>query len=224
MDNSPLTPRQIRGARAILDWSVHELAEKVGVTGNTISSIERKKIAGSLNTLRTIRRVLESAGVEFLSDEGLRPAQNRIRVLTGKEGLHAFYEEIYAISQKGNSRVCAITRHMKQFRHCLGDFLVEHRKRMEALSLDPKGRYLYPSDHLDNIPVSYEEPRYLPIENFPDVSIDIHGDMVATIEFSGDDIEVVLIENPVFADSFRKIFDVLWASSTLTPQPSKSRK
>lgn len=219
-DFIPPTPRQIRAARAFLDWSVHDLGEKVGVVGTTISAIERKKISGSLSTLQKISLVLQSAGIEFLSDEGVRPAQNRIRILRGNDGLKTFYDEVYQIALDGNPRTCAITRRIVEFRKWNSEFILMHRQRMEALNLDKKGqrgRYLYPSTHLDNIPVNYEEPRYIPASSFPDISLHIHGDRIATIEISEGGIEVIITENPVVADSFRKLFDMIWVGSSKTP-------
>jgi transcriptional regulator with XRE-family HTH domain len=76
-----MTPPQIRAARGLLNWTVQELAEKVGVHRNIISNIEAGRYAGDAETLAAIRRVLEGAGVEFTNGRWpgvrLRPEKGR---------------------------------------------------------------------------------------------------------------------------------------------------
>jgi transcriptional regulator with XRE-family HTH domain len=61
---------QLRMARAAVRWGVRELAEKAGVTANTVSRIELGADAKQ-STIDAIRRVLEAAGVEFTHGEKL---------------------------------------------------------------------------------------------------------------------------------------------------------
>ena len=75
-----MTSAQIRAARALLNWTIQELAEKVGVDRNTIAQIEAGRYASD-ETLVVIRRVLEAAGVEFTNGRwpGVRFRPERIR-------------------------------------------------------------------------------------------------------------------------------------------------
>jgi hypothetical protein len=60
----PITPEQIRAARALLDWSPTNLATAVRLSRTTIDSAERT--GASDGALLLIRATLEEAGVEFL--------------------------------------------------------------------------------------------------------------------------------------------------------------
>ena len=75
-----MTSAQIRAARALLNWTIQELAEKVGVDRNTIAQIEAGRYATD-ETLAIIRRVLEAAGVEFTNGRwpGVRLRPERMR-------------------------------------------------------------------------------------------------------------------------------------------------
>lgn len=59
---------QLRAARAMLNWSASELAERAGTSRNTIQRLEQSDgvPASRTQTLMDIQRVFESAGVEFL--------------------------------------------------------------------------------------------------------------------------------------------------------------
>lgn len=56
---------QVKMARAALGWGVRDLAEKAGVTANTISRYENGADALG-ETLGKMQRALEAAGVEFI--------------------------------------------------------------------------------------------------------------------------------------------------------------
>ncbi|WP_315772307.1 MULTISPECIES: helix-turn-helix transcriptional regulator [unclassified Bradyrhizobium] len=62
-----LTSEQIRAARAMLRIEQRELAEKSGVSLETIKRIERTPgpISAYTGTLDKLRRALELAGIEF---------------------------------------------------------------------------------------------------------------------------------------------------------------
>jgi transcriptional regulator with XRE-family HTH domain len=68
-----LTSEQIRGARAMLRMEQRELADKSGVSLETIKRIERTPgpISAYTGTVDKLRRALESAGIEF--SEGDHP-------------------------------------------------------------------------------------------------------------------------------------------------------
>ncbi len=66
-----ITSAQLRMARAALQWGVRELAKKAELNPNTITRIENGKSAMS-DTLMSLRKVLEEAGVEFIGTDGVR--------------------------------------------------------------------------------------------------------------------------------------------------------
>jgi transcriptional regulator with XRE-family HTH domain len=55
---------QLRMARAAIGWGVRELAEKAGVTANTVTRIENGADAKQ-STINALQRALEAAGIEF---------------------------------------------------------------------------------------------------------------------------------------------------------------
>jgi hypothetical protein len=75
MKISPLSSAQIRAARALLKWSVADLARHSSLGLNTIKRAEVAESGTSLTTANdlAIRRALEAAGVEFIDENGGGP-------------------------------------------------------------------------------------------------------------------------------------------------------
>ena len=71
-----ITPRQIRAARALLDWSQQKLADKAIVSVNAVIRLENETADTRLSTLSAIHKTLTKAGVDFLPEgqwgEGVR--------------------------------------------------------------------------------------------------------------------------------------------------------
>lgn len=63
--------RQIRAARALLDWTQADLAESAGLSEITIKNIERDVAAPRVSTMEALITAIEKAGVEFTN--GGRP-------------------------------------------------------------------------------------------------------------------------------------------------------
>lgn len=59
---------QIRMARAALKIGVRDLAEMAGVNPGTISRFETGKGGMQANTLDTVQKALQSAGIVFIED------------------------------------------------------------------------------------------------------------------------------------------------------------
>ena len=62
--------RQIRAARALLDWSGQELADKCGISLKMLRRYEPQNgiPAGNTKVLESIKSVLQSQGIVFIGD------------------------------------------------------------------------------------------------------------------------------------------------------------
>ena len=72
LDNVTMKPIQLRMARAAVGWGVRELAEKAGVTANTVTRIENGSDARQ-STMDSLQHALEAAGVAFIDENGGGP-------------------------------------------------------------------------------------------------------------------------------------------------------
>jgi transcriptional regulator with XRE-family HTH domain len=79
-----LTSEQIRAARAMLRIEQRELADKSGLSPETVKRIERTPgpISAYTGTVDKLRRALESAGIEF--SDGDQPGV-RLKLARGRQ-------------------------------------------------------------------------------------------------------------------------------------------
>ncbi len=67
-----MTSAQIRAARALLNWTVRDLADRAGVHRNTVTRAETDA-TGPGHATAAIRAALEAAGVIFVDENGEGP-------------------------------------------------------------------------------------------------------------------------------------------------------
>ena len=69
-----LTVMQSKMARAALGWSMKDLAERSGVSANTIDRFENGRAAPIPANLKALRQAFEAAGVRF-TETGVEPPE-----------------------------------------------------------------------------------------------------------------------------------------------------
>lgn len=79
-----LSAEQCRAARALLDWTQEELAERAGVSRSTIRGFETHRHTLHNASDQVIRQALETAGVVFLEAEEGMGAGVRLQDVPGE--------------------------------------------------------------------------------------------------------------------------------------------
>jgi transcriptional regulator with XRE-family HTH domain len=82
-----ITTRQVKAARALLGWSQADLARRSGISDPTIARLESAEgeLGGREDTADKIRKAIESAGIEFIDENGGGPGV-RLRKRQSKKG------------------------------------------------------------------------------------------------------------------------------------------
>jgi transcriptional regulator with XRE-family HTH domain len=82
LDTMTITPEQLRAARALLNWTQGDLASAAKVARATLADFEAGKRDPYGRTLDDVQRAIESAGVEFIAENGGGPG---VRLRKGKK-------------------------------------------------------------------------------------------------------------------------------------------
>ena len=70
-----ITSAQIRGARALLDWSRQVLSERSGIGISALMRLEASDSipSGNIKTFEAVQKTFEQAGIEFIGTPDDRP-------------------------------------------------------------------------------------------------------------------------------------------------------
>lgn len=89
-----ISGRQIKIARASLDWSQEDLASRTDLSVTTISNLESCDMSPRPATERAIRSVFEEAGIEFIEHDGVRHRPSDVTSYEGTGSRDRFFENM----------------------------------------------------------------------------------------------------------------------------------
>lgn len=215
-----ITPGQIRAARGLLRWSQGDLGEKAGISVPAIANIEMEKQQPTIATLEKIERAFTLAGIEILANGGVAPKQADITTFKGKIGFEQFMDDVYETARDVGGDICLHNAKPSHWDKWLGDDWFEmHKKRMHEL----KGKYTLKitcveGDQLETTSSSYAEYRWISRSLFSDRAFYCYGNKLAFLNISDADIQIIVLDQPEFAEGFKGIFEIIWENAAHTPK------
>ena len=214
-----ISREQIRAARALLDWSQKELAEKSGISEPTIKLVETGKVRSTENTLQSLRLTLEKADIEFLPNNGVRFRDDAITVLEKRDAHDNIYIRLmddvyYTLVSTAGEVMINFADNARSSQAVIEKQLYLRKSgiSMRFLVRDGDTHFLYPLD----------EYRYLPKGFFINNPILIYKDKVAIIVADENDVaadKIIIIRNPTVTELQKKQFEFFWNSGKA---PTKS--
>jgi len=213
-----ITPEQIRGARALLDWSTSRLAKLTFMTTNGINKIERGHVSAQRDTLEKIKTIFEAHGIEFLPGSGLRWRDSMVTVFEGKEfrrnQIKFWYE---AMKDTGGPLSIAHENETEAIKDSGYAFLMEELRKRWSVGISH--RVLVRADDDGLIP-PYHTYHVLPDQYFSPYPLEIGGGHVA---FSSRKYapRAITIHNQRIAASLQKIFNFVYDH---TPMVEKGKQ
>lgn len=208
------TLEQIRAARALLDWSQSDLAERAGLSQTGIARIENGTNHPNSQTLKKIEAAFDYADIEFLDTSGVRKRENYFRVLTGYEGFQQFMDDVYNTLERDGGDFCVFNADARNWSKWLSeDYWAMHRDRMTKIRDRIEGKIIIRNQDEYFLARSYAEYRW-----FDDTHYDYdekktlysYGSKLAFIDFGSDTVVITIMERFEFAKGFRVIFNVAW--------------
>lgn len=208
--------RQIRAARALLNWSQGDLARAAGLAKNSIKRIE---IATSARpeSLELIQQALESNGVEFMPGSGVRLKHPAVAVHEDRHATAYLLDDIYAHVQSAAAReVLIIGRDEALSVETDGAALLSgHVERLAAAGVRERILVCEGATHFLNAPACY---RWLPRRYFTHhAPLYIYGDRIA-VQIGSLRRRVIIIETRALALHLRSLFELLWNEISSVPE------
>lgn len=214
-----LTIEQIRAARALLDWSQADLAEKAGLSQTGIARIENGTNKPNSKTLAKIHTAFDSADIEFIDTSGVRKRTGDIKVLRGRGGFRAFMDDVYEVAKTTREDICLFNGMPEKFIEELGaDWYDAHAERMSKIDNDLKFKIIVKEGEKQLIANGFAEYRWFPEDMFHEKTIYSYGDKLAFLHFGDKEVRIQVLNQAQFARSFRVLFDIAWERVATKPQ------
>lgn len=217
-----ITPKQCRAARALLNWSQPQLAQKCGIHVQTISNFEHETGTPTQRTLNKIVHILTLNGIEFIED-GVREVRN-LTILTGTEGFQTFLDDVYqtALLNGTKNNPCKIylsnVTHSNWIKWAGPEKWQQHVYRMtkdkdimDVRIIVREKDYHFPAD-------AYAQYKWFPKHLFNDKSFYAYHDKLAFLDFQPDSLQVTIIRHSEFAEGYRTLFGIAWDHVAKTPK------
>ncbi|MEQ1714324.1 MAG: helix-turn-helix transcriptional regulator, partial [Hyphomicrobium sp.] len=101
--------RQIRAARALLNWSQADLARAADMATSSVKNVESESSSARKETMEQIHDAFDLNGIEFMPGTGVRLKNDIVAVHDGNRATTALLDSIYTHVQAGSDReVCII--------------------------------------------------------------------------------------------------------------------
>jgi transcriptional regulator with XRE-family HTH domain len=84
-DRHVLTAAQCRAARALLDWSRKDLAERTGISIGTVFAFESAAADTKTSTVLKLQKAFTQAGIEFIDESDGKGEGARFRSAKGRK-------------------------------------------------------------------------------------------------------------------------------------------
>lgn len=208
--------RQIRAARALLNWSQPDLARAAGLATSSIKNIESESGIARKETLDQIYDALDRNGIEFLPGSGVRLKSHIVNVHDDRHATTELLDDIYRHAQVSREREVLILGLDEGFSiDTDGKQLLEaHVARLSAAGIRERILVCEGDTRYLNTPESY---RWLPKAYFTrNAPIYVYGDRIAVHSGSLRRRTVILEHRPL-AQHMRMTFELLWDDIAFQP-------
>ena len=211
-----IEPRQIRAARALLNWSQDDLATASGIARSSIKNIENDITTARKDTIHDIQAALENCGIEFMAGSGVRVKSDFVTHLAGKDTFLKILEDVV---QTLRSNIIP-----EALFSCVVDSMsppevIDAYRYMRNQGIKMRSLVKVTDTVLYG---NLNEYRCLPEKFFHNNAQIIYHNKIATMildEATGTDKAAIIIRNAPLAEAQKNLFEFIWSQC---PAPTKT--
>ncbi len=203
-----ITNLQVKAARVLLEWDQSDLARISGLSMATVAALEQGKGSQRPATWGAVQIALEQAGIEFTPEPGVRLRREKfsLQIFEGHESVLKIWDDVEkCYAQTGGEILLSGVDErvwIRKYRKDLQQVIDWRKKNITTRLLICEG------DTLLTGPAEYYRaiPKYL----FQQAPYYVYADRLVIINW-GPPQTVLLINNPMIAETFRRQFEFNWS-------------
>lgn len=217
-----ITPDQIRAARALVNWSQTELAQRTGLAVPTIANIEAGKQEPSAKTISKIVDTFLSAGIEFIGERGVEKSKTDVQHYYDEKGFKSFLDDLYEVARTQGGDISLFNASPNNWLKWIGDdwWFNVHAPRMHKIKDNFDYRLTCKEGEKKFMSSTFGRYRWIPRHLFnEDAAFYVYGGSVAFIDFQNNSVAITAIHQPQVAHAMRILFNSAWENLTIdTPE------
>lgn len=203
----PITPDQIRAARALLKWSQNDLADRSGVSLPTIANVEVEKQQANTSTQDKIVTALDEAGIELI-EGGVRKRQDIVKVFEGDTALRSLQEDILKEMQKNPGEILFLGLVEIDRKQDPNGYELTKSHIQKLIDLGASEKILV-KEGSTNFVAPKDWYRYMPTKYFSPHAYVIYGDKIA-LNYKEGYRKIMIIRSRHFSETLRKTYMMIW--------------
>ncbi len=204
----------IKGAMGLLDINQRELSNLVGISEKNLSIGLKRQSKMKKENIDHIKLCLSNLGVEFIDNSTVRIAEKKIVNYTGVEGFRDFMDDVYQTAKKYGGDICIFNSKPSIWYEILGkDWYDTHSKRMEELGNNINIRIIVEAGETDYI-LNIAKHRSFSKDRWRGKVFYAYGSKLAFLDFDNNTVDITVLEDSNFAESFKIMFDIVWENET----------
>lgn len=213
-----ITAAQCRAARALLNWSQPELAERCDIHVQTISNFEKESSTPSKTTLQKITTVFMAADIIFFDEEGVQKKAQVTKNYKGAEGFRLFMDDVYDTAKTKGGEICLFNAKPDNWiKFLTPDWFASHSARMKDVSEKFTFKITCREGDYNFISRDFAEYRWVPSKIWNQHSYYAYGDKIAFLNFDKDDVDILVVRHAPFAKTHKFLFNLVWDQHTIIP-------
>lgn len=201
-----ISAKQIRAARALLDWTQRTLAEKAGLSITAINNIEREEVLARSSTLLHLEQTLVEAGIEFLNNSGVQQRQDifEFKKIEGGNFIERITEDVlHCLTQ--SSEIVFVGANEEHIHKYISDGDARYQAHLRQYKIRERALVREGTTFFNSDPRHY---RFLPKEAIGSLYWLVYFDRF--VIFDGKAKHALFIRNSSIANAYMSQFNFLW--------------
>lgn len=208
-----ITAKQSKAARALLGWTLEDLAQHSGVARNALAKFENNVTTTRQSSLEAIYKAFSIANIEFTGTSGVREKEDGVELFTGRDCLQKLWQNIlFTFGDNGGEVLITNVDERRTIEKAEGDVyqhlmnLKEKNITERLLSCEGDTFFIAPKEYY----------RWIPKEVFSmSTATFIYADKVAYFLWSKN--VIVLVHCKKASEAEKERFEYMWKKAKIPP-------
>ncbi len=222
MDMYGISTKQIRMARAYLDWAREDLAKETGLSVNTIRNLEANSSIRRDKTTAHVRAVFEREGLEFTPNDGIRHRIDDLVYLAEPDCCENFFDDVLQTAKRDGNGIMMFVPSQEMLARCCGGTSKNDLSRIEELSRYTLLRCLLPDTENIHIELPMIEIRFIAREDVISEPHFIYGNNWAIVhDDGGGAYRFIIFRFSKMTYNRKTDFRTLWERASIHPRHAR---